>query len=205
MAARLKEYRPPKRTIHSAAESGDIESISYHLLEGVDVNGRTARGYFPLAGAAYNGHAQAVRYLLDHGAKIDMLTKFRWTALYNAVWREHIDVAEVLLDAKASTKVCTIAGEHGPSQTGFTVLHAAAHTGNLAMVKLLLKYGSDPGKKAAQQLPEDVARAMGHKEVAKLLELTRRSRQARKRSADPSDRNSVPVKVPSRFRRSGAH
>jgi ankyrin repeat protein len=148
----------------------------FHLLEGADVNGKKATGHFPLAGAAYYGHAQAVKYLLEHGAKIDLLTALNWSPLYIAVWRQHLDVAEVLLSAGASTKSHTLYSEYGPSLEGFTALHAAAHTGNSKMVRLLLKHGADVGKKAGGRLPEDVASDEGHKAVARLLRAKRRAR-----------------------------
>lgn len=171
----MKPYRPPNRTLNSAANSGDIESIMFHLLEGANVNARNAIGHFPLAGAAHFGHAQAVKYLLEHGAKIDMLTALNWSPLYIAAWRQHLDVAKVLLSAGASTRSRTLHSNYGPSEAGFTALHAAARTGNSKMVRLLLKHGADIAKKAGGRLPEDVASGAGHKAVARLLRAKRRA------------------------------
>ena len=171
----MKLYRPPKGTLHSAAESGDIESIMFHLLEGADINGRKANGHFPLAGAAHYRHVKAVNYLIEHGAKINMLTTLHWTPLYIAAWRQHLDVAKVLLSAGASTAPRTLHSEYGPSADGFTALHAAAFNGDRKMVRLLLKYRADPRKKAGGRLPEDVASDAGHKAVAILLRAKRRA------------------------------
>lgn len=174
-AITLKSYRPPKRTLNAASESGDIESIMFHIIEGADLNGRNASGHFPLAGAAHYGHAQAVRYLVEHGAKIDMLTTLNWSPLYIAAWRQHLDVAKVLLSAGASTKPRTYSGEYSPCPGEFTALHAAAFNGNTQMVRLLLKYGADARKKAGGRLPEDVARDQGHNAIERLLTATRRA------------------------------
>ena len=171
----MKPYQPPKRTLHSAAESGDIESIMFHLLEGADVNERKANGHFPLGGAAHCGHPQAVKYLVEHGAKINMLTTFHWSPLFIAAWQDHLDVAKVLLAAGASTKPRTISGEYSPCPDGYTALHAAATTGNMKMVRLLLAHGADTSAKAWGELPEDVARDEGHISIARLLRAKRRA------------------------------
>lgn len=172
----MKPYRPPNRTLNSAAESGDIESIMFHLLEGADVNGRKANGYFPLGGAAHYGHPQAVKYLVEHGAKINMLTTYHWSPLFIAAWRQHHDVAKILLAAGASTKPRTIYGEYSPCPGGFTALHAAAFNGDIKMVRLLVAHGADISAKARDRLPEDVARDEGHKSITRLLSAKRRGR-----------------------------
>ncbi len=145
----------------------------FHLLAGADVNGRTANGHFPLAGAAFKGHAQAAQYLIEHGAKVNMLTAFHWSPLYIAVVSRHLDVARVLLSAGASTKPQTIPNEYGTSPRGFAALHAAASTGEGKMVRLLLRHGADPCRKAEGRLPEDVASDAGHQAIAKLLRARR--------------------------------
>ena len=58
----MKPYRPPNRTLNSAANSGDIESIMFHLLEGANVNARNAIGHFPLAGAEKWSRKSEQRY-----------------------------------------------------------------------------------------------------------------------------------------------
>lgn len=171
----VKPFRPKRRTINAAAENGDIESIMFHLLEGVDINSRNANGFFPLGGAVHFGHQQAVGYLIDHGADINMLTVLNWSPLYIAAWRRHLDVAKILLKAGANTKGRTLHCDYGPSQAGFTALHAAALNGDSKMARLLLKYGADPRKRAAGRLPEDVARNEGHIAVARILGANRRA------------------------------
>ena len=177
---RVKAYRPARRTLHAAAENGDIPSIMFHLMERADINGTKSKGYFPLAGAANNGHAQAVQYLLDHGAHINMASELNWTSLYTAATRQHLDVAEVLLRAGANTGVSTHYSEYGPSREGFTALHAAALNGNLKMIMLLLDYLADPRDRAGRDLPEDVARLAGHAAVARVLAAKRRAMSTQK-------------------------
>jgi len=173
--SRLKAYHPPHRTLHSAAEHGDIESIMFHLLEGADINARKSRGYFPLGAATHFGHATAVQFLIDHGADIEMLTEYRWSPLYIAAWQQHLDVAKVLLTAGASTKPRSGYGEYSPSPSDFTALHAAAHLGNTKMVRLLLKYGASPSEKTHGELPEEIAANNGHKQIARILRAHRRA------------------------------
>ena len=170
----MKQYRPAKRTLNAAAESGDIESIMYHLLEGADINGRNGSGHFPLGGAVHYGHTQAVMYLIKRGAKINMLTSLHWTPLYIAASRQHLEIAKVLLSAGASTKPKTLHGDYGSSYRGFTALHISACNGDMKMVRLLLKHGADPRTKADSRLPEDIATDRGHKEVARLLRVKRK-------------------------------
>ncbi len=171
----VKAYRPPRRTLHSAAENGDIESIMFHLLKGADINARKSRGYFPLGAAAHFGHATAVQFLIDHGADIEMLTECRWSPLYIAAWQEHLNVAKVLLAAGASTKPRSGYNQYSPSPSEFTALHAAAHLGNTKMVRLLLRYGANPGEKAHDKLPEEIAANNGHKQIARILRAHRRA------------------------------
>ena len=105
-----------------------------------------------------------------------MLTEFDWSPLYIAVWQKHLDVAKVLLAAGASTKPQSGYHEYSPSPGGFTALHAAAHLGNTMMVRLLLKYGASPSKKAHGKLPEEIAAINGHKQLARILRAYRRAR-----------------------------
>ncbi len=165
----MKPYKPTNRTLHSAAEAGDIPSIMFHLLDGANINRRDSSGYFPLSASVHYGHAQATLYLIEHGANINMRTKLNWSPLYIATWRGHLDVAKILLEAGANTKLRTISNEYAKSLEGFTAMHAAAFNGDSKMVRLLLKYGASPRARARKLTPEDVARLNGFESVARLL------------------------------------
>lgn len=171
----MKPYRPPSKTLNSAAENGDIESIMFHLLDGADINGCLASGHFALSGAVHYGHAQAVMYLLEQGANKNMRTALGWSPLFIAAWRKHLECAKVLLLAGASVKHRTYSDEYSPCPGEFTALHAAAYNGDRKMIRLLLKHGADPRTRAGGKLPEDVASDQRHKAVARVLRAKRRS------------------------------
>ena len=53
---------------------------------------------------------------------------------------------------------------------GFTALHAAAHNGQIEMIKLLVAAGANPKlKNNKNKTPEDLAREKGHEEVVEYL------------------------------------
>jgi ankyrin repeat protein len=92
--------------------------------------------------AAFGGHLDACRLLLANGAEVDALTlplerrESGDTPLMRAVWGRSIAVAELLLEAGAEV-------DDVDGMTGYTLLLAAARSGQPTLCELLLEHGAD--------------------------------------------------------------
>jgi len=95
-----KDQKELKKSLHQAAENGDIELIKKLIAKGVDVNAAVKVGsgqqveVTPLINAASGGHTQVVKLLLEHGAEVDATCSFGYTALYYAIWSAGINDVE---------------------------------------------------------------------------------------------------------------
>ncbi len=106
------------------------------LKNGANPNTAIATGETPLMTCAKSGSADAVRMLVEFGATVNAKEpKQSQTALMWAAAERHADVVKALIDAHADLTART--------KQGFTALHFAARTGDLASVKLLLAAGVD--------------------------------------------------------------
>ncbi|PMD53343.1 ankyrin [Hyaloscypha bicolor E] len=132
--------------LQEAASSGNI-GIVPRLLAGADVNypaaprdGRTA-----LQAAVQSQNRELIQLLVDQGADLNSQAAERWglTALQAAAAASggYLHIAEVLLEAGASVNA-RISNPHGKF-TGNTALEAAAASGRIDMLKLLLNAGAD--------------------------------------------------------------
>ncbi|KAJ5206626.1 hypothetical protein N7491_002759 [Penicillium cf. griseofulvum] len=136
--------------IYQAAQSGNMEVLSFLLSQKVDIEASDYYGWRPLHIACYRGHTNIVQYLIGQGANVHCATQawndgdvkpsglYRtdpWTGtpLHLAAMGGHVDIVEILLDLgvdiHASTKVDTkniafASPGHGP-----TALHLVLDTG----------------------------------------------------------------------------
>jgi ankyrin repeat protein len=136
-----------------AARNGDAATVDTLLRAGAEVNASTPHAGTPLMAAARNGHVEVIERLLAAGADVRARDRIIQTALYAAVQRRHEGAVRALLAAKAD-----------PNDGS---LPAAALSGNVAVVSLLLDHGADLGRYGGHALYE-AARA-GKDEVVLLL------------------------------------
>jgi ankyrin repeat protein len=147
----------------SAAEQGDLPSISRLIADRPDVNVRDACLWTPLMKAALNGHLEAARQLIEAGAEVNLTDKGGYSALMLAASNNHDDIIDLLLAAGADPNQIEQTG-------GFTALIWAAQLGHTAAVRRLLIASADPtvrdfdGNSAA-----DLARQNSHHEILDLL------------------------------------
>lgn len=147
-----------------AAFEGDMEKVEEALESGVKVNGRDQDGRTALMFASFNGFSEIVLLLLDEGADISLCDGMGRTALLYAATGPFPETVRILLDKGAEPNVVD-SNEH------FTPLMHAAAEGNLDVVKILLKAGSDLSMKDVDgDNAASFARQAGHLEVAKYLE-----------------------------------
>jgi ankyrin repeat protein len=96
---------------------------------------RPEGGFTPLLYAAMAGDLETVKILVDANAPINAAAPDGVTPLIAAVVKFHEDVALYLIEKGADVKV---------SAPGYTALHAAALTGQIAVAKALLAHHADP-------------------------------------------------------------
>ena len=128
-----------------AAWDGDEEIVATLLAAGAKVNAKaTDTGETALMNAVTREHTDIVTMLLEAGADVTPKNKFDFNAFTSAVAGGHQEIAGLLLDAGAKV-------EDGAS--GLTPLQFAASSGNLDMIRFLVKRGANVnrGAKAGEQ------------------------------------------------------
>ena len=112
--------------------------------------------------AARYGDAEIVDLLLSKGADVNDQSNPRSLTPLFLAWNEPRENAELLLGRGANV--------HARSKHGFTVLHSAAGSGRLALVRLLLAHGAClTAQSDGRQTPWALAVRNGHRDVAALL------------------------------------
>lgn len=150
-----------------AAREGDLESSKLLLDKGADINQVTEYGWTPLLTATNNRHYKLAEYLIQRGADVNLANKGMWTPLYLATDNRNIEGGDFpvpkpdldnlefikyLLDhranpnarAKDNTLTRTIFTMQWFFEAGATPFVRAAQSGDLELLKLLVRYGADP-------------------------------------------------------------
>ena len=169
------QYDAGQFPLLSAAESGDVGTVSKLLEAHANVNERTADGWSALIMAAKEGHANVVKLLLMNDAAINppkteaeaagLGIKFlppSHTPLRGAAITGQLKMVKMLLKNEADP--------NQPSAKGLTPLMGAARSGHMAIVDLLCASGATPG--AMNEFGETaraVAEARGHVLIAESL------------------------------------
>jgi len=150
-----------------AAREGNLESVKILLDAGVDVNQTSEYGWTALLTATQNRFYQLGAYLLERGADPNLANAGGWNPLYIATDNRNIERGEYptrkpdmdhlefikLLLAKganpnlrmrSSTETRTVFTNQWLLEEGATPFLRAAQSGDLELLKLLLKHGADP-------------------------------------------------------------
>jgi len=150
-----------------AARGGDLESAKLLLDKGADVNQVTEYGWTPLLTATNNRHYKLAEFLIERGADVNLANKGNWTPLYLATDNrnieggdfpvpkpdvDHLEFIKFLLDhganpnarAKDNTLTRTIFTMQWFFEAGATPFVRAAQSGDIELLKLLIKSGADP-------------------------------------------------------------
>jgi len=152
----------------AAARNKRKEIVEFLLEKGVDVNKADNFGRTPLMAAAQGGDKEIVELLLKHKANLDAKDKFGGSALITAMKYKHMDLAKwLLIDKKAkvwkekqvklrkklllrvndkeiekNVKILNEAQKNSIKLRHKTELFYAVQTGDLDLVKLLVKRGA---------------------------------------------------------------
>ena len=123
--------------LHLVALNGYIAGVRLLLENEANIEAKNKNGETSLQFAASMGHEAVVSLLLKSDAKVDAQDDKGWTALYWAAGTASKAMVELLLKNGADTEVKSYDSEQ-------TALHAAACSGNLEAVRVLLEYGASP-------------------------------------------------------------
>ena len=120
--------------IHLAAEEGHLEIVRFLLKNGANPNAVSSySNTSPLHCAANEGHVSIVRLLLQHGADPLGSTLHGSTALHHAAFMGHSHVVQALLEEHSIRSTAS-----QQDNDGWSVLHLAVHSRDLATVRILL-------------------------------------------------------------------
>ena len=171
--------------LHEAARYADAEFVEWLVGQGADVNARCYNNFTPLH---LTTDPAIARILVKAGAKLGLVDAFGDTPLGRAVGDENQSLIDFYLSQgeKLTFDQCVAIGKANevaamleerpwlakpPSNT----LHTAARAGDVAMVKLLLRYHADPNHSidfinaSGAYTPFSAAVLGGHYEAAREL------------------------------------
>ncbi|HTA45708.1 MAG TPA: ankyrin repeat domain-containing protein [Bryobacteraceae bacterium] len=130
------------------------------LRQGMTANEVLPSGYTPLDAAAFGGAPKVARMLLDHGADPNAAGKDGTAPLEDAAGKGFDSMADTLLTHGARVN-------QGNTSTGATALYAAASSGHLSTVKLLLDRGANASACGGnRKTPYQTAIENGHADIA---------------------------------------
>ncbi|CAI8040388.1 Caseinolytic peptidase B protein homolog [Geodia barretti] len=122
-----------------AAKDGDLDALQRLMEGGVDVNSRHPLGWNAVHSAVINRQHGVVEFLLRKGADVNAEDEF--SSARRMASRLRISPARVaaVRDHEFSSYI-----NHFVSYSGFTPLHYAVISDDIAIIRLLLSHGADP-------------------------------------------------------------
>ncbi|MDT8420379.1 MAG: ankyrin repeat domain-containing protein [Desulfuromonadales bacterium] len=118
-----------------AASRNDVVKIKELAAQGMKPEVRDGHGRTPLHVATFDGHHAAMRALVDAGADPNALENDRYDIVTIAAVDNDVPTLKLALELGASAKNIT-------SPYDGTALIAAAHLGNVEVVKILIRAGA---------------------------------------------------------------
>ena len=87
------------KSLHRAAEEGDIEAVKEYLAAGTDKNVRAGKwGDTPLHRAAFWGYTEIVELLINNEVDVNSKDDYGSPPLHDAAEYSHLEIAEMLID-----------------------------------------------------------------------------------------------------------
>ena len=87
------------KSLHRAAEEGDIEAVKKHLAAGANKNVRAGKWRdTPLHRAAFWGYTEVVELLINNEVDLKAKDKYGCTPLHDAAEYSHLEIAEMLIN-----------------------------------------------------------------------------------------------------------
>jgi ankyrin repeat protein len=153
--------------IHEACAGSKIDRIK-KLLHGAQalLLMQNAVGDTPLHTAAKAGAFSTLDNVIGYGPDFTIVNDQRQTIAHLAVGHKDAGAAEAMAFATIGNAASPTAVMSG----GDTVLHVAARSGNLRIIRLLLQKGADPLiRNGNAETPVDISEHFGHSDARKLL------------------------------------
>ena len=182
-AQRHIEEAQSTKSIHRAAEQGDLESLKKHIAAGADINAQDGRdGETPLHRAITRGQTEVARLLIEGGCDLNIGRKKDGdTPLDMAEGRGRTEIAALLREkgAKKSSKEAPSADKDegrgvpgaGKGNQPAISIHRAAEQGDLESLKKHIAAGADINSQDDRDGETPLHRAItrGQTEAARLL------------------------------------
>ncbi len=165
IAAKADSNSPDRqgRTPLWSAVEGDLETVSYLLSNGANVNARDLIKSTPLLWASGFGKPETVAFLLSKGADVKAVDDNGWTALIWAAGLGQPMTVDILVKSGADLNAVDKTG-------GDTPLLRGSRTGKKESIEILLKAGADVTvKNRLGQTALHLAAASGSPEKVELL------------------------------------
>lgn len=154
----------------TAAQQGDIVTITRLLNGGQPVDAIDNSGVTALIYAARAGHLEAVRVLVDFGAEVDGLgMNQRLTPLQQAAWNNNLECARYLIQKGADVNADY---DRRPGWSGMTpLMYALDEMSSPDVARLLVEYGADVNVRGESGTAIEVAASYGAEDVVEVLRL----------------------------------
>ena len=128
-----------------------------------------------LAAAIFAERADAVGFLLNNGANAEANDLTGLRPICNAVLTEDIGIVRVMVNHRVSLNHLDCSD--GAGSKGLSPLHVASRSGAAEIVRLLTKAGANVElRSTGGMIPEELANAEGHTEIASYLSRLRMGR-----------------------------
>ena len=148
------------KTLEAVIKKDQSLLVEALLHQGTDVDHALPSGYTPLDAAAFGGASKTVRVLIEKGANPNAAGKDGTTPLEDAALKGFDPIVDMLL----------MNGAHANQPntvSGATALYAAASSGHLTTVKMLLDRGANPSLCGNnRKTPYQTAIENGHADIA---------------------------------------
>ena len=100
------------KSLHRAAEEGDIEAVKKHLAAGANKNVRAGKWRdTPLHRAAVWGYTEVVELLINNEVDVNAKDKYGCTPLHDAAEYSHLEIAEMLINRAPDMNALDINGD----------------------------------------------------------------------------------------------
>ena len=100
------------KSLHRAAEEGDIEAVKKHLAAGANKNVRAGKWRdTPLHRAAFWGYTEIVELLINNEVDVNAKDKYGCTPLHDAAEYSHLEIAEMLINRAPDMNALDINGD----------------------------------------------------------------------------------------------
>jgi serine/threonine-protein phosphatase 6 regulatory ankyrin repeat subunit B len=139
-----KPLRWIKTPLQKACYKGQLDSVTFLLKKGADINQIDDQGYGALHAAAAGNKTDMIDFLLRNGAHVDLKRpetkgKFSVTPLGWAVMMRNVEAADMLMNNNAS--VLSL------DTLGITLMERAVFNDDLEIIKSLVVHGADINQK----------------------------------------------------------